>query len=325
PSRLHFGMFSFGARNERQFGGVGVMIDAPGLELTVTAADVTSAAGPMSEQSVEIARRVLHALGKELHALGNAAPAGCRIEIAHAPRPHVGLGSGTQLALSIAAALDALSGHEPRLPDELARLAGRARRSGIGTHGFFRGGLLVDPGKLDENEVPPLVTAVMLPASWRFVLLCPRQAVGLSGDAEREAFGRLPPVPASRSAELCKIAMLELVPEAMAGNFDRFSEALEAYGRLAGECFASQQGGSYTSAAAMPMLRLARQLGVQGVAQSSWGPTIAALLDDSGAAEHFATQVRRQDPADTIEIVVAAPAEQGALVQPALNQDPTPR
>ena len=33
PSRLHFGMLSFGHAEERQFGGVGAMIDAPGLRL----------------------------------------------------------------------------------------------------------------------------------------------------------------------------------------------------------------------------------------------------------------------------------------------------
>ncbi len=35
PSRLHFGMFSFGRAETRQFGGVGAMISAPGIRLTV--------------------------------------------------------------------------------------------------------------------------------------------------------------------------------------------------------------------------------------------------------------------------------------------------
>ena len=33
PSRLHFGLLSWGSKSARQFGGVGLMIDAPGLEI----------------------------------------------------------------------------------------------------------------------------------------------------------------------------------------------------------------------------------------------------------------------------------------------------
>ena len=35
PSRLHFGMFSFGRSDIRQFGGVGVMVEQPALRLTI--------------------------------------------------------------------------------------------------------------------------------------------------------------------------------------------------------------------------------------------------------------------------------------------------
>ena len=35
PSRLHFGLWSLAAARGRQFGGVGAMIDKPGLRLTI--------------------------------------------------------------------------------------------------------------------------------------------------------------------------------------------------------------------------------------------------------------------------------------------------
>ena len=37
-SRLHFGLFSFGHCQGRQFGGVGVMLDKPAVELHIQAA-----------------------------------------------------------------------------------------------------------------------------------------------------------------------------------------------------------------------------------------------------------------------------------------------
>jgi beta-RFAP synthase len=302
-------MFSFGRSDVRQFGGVGVMIDSPGLCLTISLANTITASGPMAEQAIDRARSILAAMG-------NDAPAtGCHIQIERAPPPHVGLGSGTQLALSIAAGLDAIAGRELREPEALAKISGRARRSSIGTHGFFRGGLLVDPGKLAGEEVPPLLTAVPLPSAWRFVLLRPARAVGLSGDAERAAFGNLPPVSESRTAELYDIALSRLVPAAQSANFEAFSEALEEFGRLAGECFASQQGGKYASVDAMRMIELARSLGVNGVAQSSWGPTVAALLSNTEEAKQLVARVRQHDARGNVETTIAAPSIGGAVIE----------
>jgi beta-RFAP synthase len=264
----------------------------------------------MADQAVERARSILAAMGND------APAAGCHIQIERTPQPHVGLGSGTQLALSIAAALDALAGRELREPEALAKIAGRARRSSIGTHGFFRGGLLVDPGKLAGEELPPLLTAVPLPSAWRFVLLRPAKAVGLSGDAERAAFGNLPPVSESRTAELYDIALSRLVPAARSANFHAFSRALEEFGRLAGECFASQQGGQYASVDAMRMIELAKRLGVHGVAQSSWGPTVAALLSNTEEAEQLVARVRQHDVAGAIQTMIAAPSNRGAFIEP---------
>ena len=76
--------------------------------------------------------------------------------VERAPAEHTGLGVGTQLGLAIAKALAVASG-EPELPSaELAMRVGRGERSAIGVHGFDRGGLLVDAGKLPGEAVSPL-------------------------------------------------------------------------------------------------------------------------------------------------------------------------
>src|SRR5437763_1551499 len=46
PSRLHFGLLARDPRAGRQFGGVRLMIDAPGLELTAVPAGRRGADGP---------------------------------------------------------------------------------------------------------------------------------------------------------------------------------------------------------------------------------------------------------------------------------------
>ena len=55
-SRLHFGLFSLGAA-PRLFGGVGLMIDEPGIQLCATPAREWSAEGPLSARVLEFARR----------------------------------------------------------------------------------------------------------------------------------------------------------------------------------------------------------------------------------------------------------------------------
>src|SRR5690242_11135270 len=101
PARLHFGLWSLGDGQARQFGGVGAMIDRPQLEIVITEAERFIAEGPNAERAIAFARR-----WSEFH--HRAAPH-CHIEIRSAIPSHAGLGSGTQLALAIAAGLSALS------------------------------------------------------------------------------------------------------------------------------------------------------------------------------------------------------------------------
>ncbi len=98
PSRLHFGMFSFGHARARQFGGVGAMIDTPGLGLRGSPAERFEAAGPLADRVVVFAERVGRAWGlpgaasKTRSALG--ARNACGTRRGHAVGPCRGFGFG---------------------------------------------------------------------------------------------------------------------------------------------------------------------------------------------------------------------------------------
>src|SRR5437870_4069759 len=132
PSRLHFGLWSLGDGQRRQFGGVGAMIDRPQLKLTITDATQLIAEGQNADRVIAFARR-----WADFH--GCATPR-CRIQINTVIPSHAGLGSGTQLALSLAAGLSAFSGLPTQSPQELALSVGRGLRSAVGTYGFAFGG-----------------------------------------------------------------------------------------------------------------------------------------------------------------------------------------
>jgi beta-RFAP synthase len=321
-SRLHFGMLSVNQPGQRRYGGVGAMVDAPGLEIILRPAKRLEASGPMSDRALQAAKLAAQSLGSEpVFRIGSEkaclAPdaLGCRMEIVRAPPLHVGLGAGTQLAVAVAAGLNAWLERPPLPADRLARCVGRGRRSAIGLHGFVHGGLLYDSGKTDEEGISPLGARVGIPPSWRFALVRPRGLQGLSDEAEREAFAGLPPVPVERTEMLRREALDCLLPAAAAGRFEEFSESLYRFGHAAGLSFAAAQGGAFAGQRLAALVEWIRACGVRGVGQTSWGPTLFAALPDHAAAQAFLARLRARPDARELEVTLAAADNRGARIE----------
>lgn len=307
PSRLHCGMLSFGQPDVPQFGGVGVMLQRPGLELECTSAPRFEVEGPLAERAADFARRIHRALG-----LVDLPPV--RVQIRRAPPDHVGLGTGTQLGMAVAAGLHAFWQLDATNA-ELAIRAERGLRSAIGVHGFERGGLIVEGGKLPGEALGRLVARVALPERWRFVLIVPPHAPGLSGDAERRAFAELPAVPPATTNRLWSEVEERLLPAARAGDYATFSRALYEYGLSAGRCFAATQGGPFASPRIEQFVAAIRQQGVEGVGQSSWGPAIFALLPDEAAAMQFVATCESDRSFRDAEILISPIDNRGATIE----------
>jgi beta-RFAP synthase len=323
-SRLHFGLLAPWPGLEREHGGAGLMVESPGIELVASRAEGLEISGPHAERVRESAAPLLD------DARRRGAPlAGARIEVRRAAPLHAGLGTGTQLALAAAAAIDRLSlqaGAPPADAVELARRAARVPRSGIGIHGFARGGLLVDGGHAGRDggatatpfEPAPLVSRLELPAHWRALVILPPASKGLSGDAERDAFHRLGGLPAAERAEraggICRAALLGLLPALAEGDFPAFSRALWDFSRRAGEAFRAIQGGSFASGAIQAAVELLRAEGIEGVGQSSWGPAVFAIVDDAEKAAAIAARARARFSLADEAVLVTAARNRGADV-----------
>lgn len=307
PSRLHFGLLSIHRSDQQRYGGVGAMVATPGIHLTMRPALSLTAEGPLAKRAQRVARRVGLAL------LGAAPPVAIRI--LDAPPEHVGLGTGTQLSMAIAAGLAALVGRTPADEAELARWAGRGHRSAVGVHGFVHGGLIWDPGTAAPGGLASVVRGVPLPGTWRFVLLRPRGLRGLWGPQERRAFARLPPLPASQIAALRREAAEVLWPAAARGDFAAFAESVYRYGYQAGMHFARAQGGPFAAPRLEALVNQVRHLGIRGVGQSSWGPTLFALLPDEASARHFVERLRALPDTDDLHVCIAPPDNEGATLR----------
>jgi beta-ribofuranosylaminobenzene 5'-phosphate synthase len=305
PCRLHFGMFGFGQPEGRQFGGVGVMLDSPAVELRFSPANEFAVQG-------KLAQRVKHFVELALRAWNIAELPNCCIDV-QSPPDHTGLGVGTQLGLATATGLRRFL-ELPELPVvELAASVGRGARSAIGTYGFQQGGLIIDAGKLPGDTLGKLATRVVLPEEWRFVLARAADASGLAGDREVDAFAQLPPVPTHVSTELMRIVESDMLPAADASDCDAFGEAVFQFGRKAGECFAAVQGGPYASPETARLIESIRDRGVRGVGQSSWGPTVFAIVPNEAEASSLAQWLARDAPV-RFAATVSAPNNRGAQI-----------
>lgn len=273
PCRLHFGFMDLSETAERCYGSLGLTLEGLATRLRAEPADALSASGPQSERALGC----LRLLAQQLRL-----PGGVRLSVETAIPEHVGLGSGTQLALAVGTAVTRLYGIDLSAR-EIARLLDRGARSGIGVGAFEQGGFIVDGGRRGEAP-PPVVSRVPFPEAWRVILIFDREARGLHGPAEVEAFRRLPPFPEEAAGRLCRLVLLKALPALLEADVVSFGAAVSELQRVVGDHFAPAQGGRFASARVAQVLAWLEAQGAAGVGQSSWGPTGFAVVGSEAEA-----------------------------------------
>lgn len=315
PARLHLGMLDLEGGLGRRFGGLGVAIERPVVRVAVRPASDLTVRGPRAERVWAIAERFFEAA----RAAGRLTPPGAAIEVHQAIPAHVGLGSGTQLHLAVVEALAHMVGWD-LTPVELCRLAGRGRRSGVGTWTYLYGGLVLEGGRRTDGTdtgLAPLLGRYALPPAWRFVLLIPRESRGIHGDVEEEAFARRVSMDAGTVGRLCRLVLLRLLPALLEEDIRAFGRAVTEIQQIVGDAFAPVQGGRYANPVSAACVEALLELGAAGAGQSSWGPTVYGLAADEDQARQLAMALgRRLGPdgrplAETMTVEVVAPDPHG--------------
>jgi beta-RFAP synthase len=281
PARLHLGLIDMNGDLGRMFGGLGVGINQPNVVLEAEPAAQFSVSGQDSELAVAIAKRFFEAYQTKTNV---------HLNVKQTIPAHVGLGSGTQLALAVATALTKVLSLN-KSTQELALTMERCRRTGVGTAIFDQGGLVVDSGKRTQNGIcitenfPPLLFRQPFPPQWRFVVAIPEVKKGLASEKETAAFGKIPPMPTGEVGRMCRLIMLKLLPALAEKDIASFGDALTQIQIISGNAFAEAQGGTYGSEASAECIEFMQQLGVYGVGQSSWGPTLYGVVEAEEAKQ----------------------------------------
>ena len=308
PARLHLGFLDLNGGLGRRFGSIGLAIGGLQTRLTISVAE--------RSERVEIVGperdRVQRHLDTMRRALG--LDAAHRISIDEAIPAHAGLGSGTQLALSVAAALRRLYGLPLDAPGDAARLD-RGARSGVGIGLFEHGGLVVDGGHGPMTRTAPIVSRVPFPDQWRVLVVLDRARQGLHGPGEGQAFAALPPMSEQAAAQLCRLTLIKALPALSECDLASFGAAISHMQRILGDYFATMQGGNrFTSPRVGACIEHLDRAGAHGVGQSSWGPTGFAFAGSPDEAHRLA-HLARQDPAsEGLDILVSSGLNHGAAI-----------
>ncbi len=327
PSRLHFGLLSLAGDGElwpdrrgervlpaRRFGGVGLMVERPGVRVAAAPAAAWSADGPLADRALAFALRFAESVRRDRPG-ADAAPQ--QLIVLEAPPEHVGLGVGTQLGMAVARALAEAWGLVLDAPD-LARRVGRGRRSALGVHGFAHGGFLVEAGKRRGDEgLAPLAARAPFPPQWRLVLATPSAGRGLHGREERQAFTRLASGSLRHTEALCRLVLLGMLPALAEADLEAFGESLHDFNARVGEAFAEVQGGVYADPRTAECVEHLRGEGVRGVGQSSWGPTLFAVVGDEDRAADLRRRLAERFGLGPAEVWTTAGCNRGSVVAPA--------
>lgn len=284
PARLHLGFLDLNGGLGRRFGSLGLAVGDIRTRIEVWRRAQLKAEGPGAQRALGFAQKLIDAWDLD---------GGVGIRIREAIPEHVGLGSGTQMALAVAVATARVHGVDASLT-ELADLMARGARSGIGIGTFAHGGFVVDGGRGEHTGTPPVISRLSFPTNWPILLVFDRQTQGLNGLKERMAFQQLPPMPAAVAADLCRRVLLQLLPALTERDYEPFSGALGFVQERLGEHFARMQGGHYTSPAVAAVVEWLKDLGIRGVGQTSWGPTAFAVLPDEGRAREIAALLEQR-------------------------------
>lgn len=212
-----------------------------------------------------------------------------------------------------------LSARPPISTRWLAQAADRGLRSAIGLFGFMHGGLILDEGyavsaapaanvhHASRHSVRPLAAQnTSIAPDWRVVLIAPQHRQAVSGAKEAEWMAELGSLPNLHRNDILALAQEAFTLAPHSDRFVDFTHCLDQYMELAGQLFSRYQGGLYNGEDVATAVECARRIGLRGVGQSSWGPTVFGFAKNQAMAQHYAAQLTNLRPDWCMQVTTPA-------------------
>ena len=282
-SRIHLGFRNLSPPRSHVYGSIGVSLATPRITLKAAKDTEISCEDPLVRKFAKQAVDIVDVEGVSIDVLETF------------PR-HIGLGSGTQIALSTLLSVARVWEREIDIRAAAPAL-GRGKRSGIGVASFERGGFIIDRGHAsdanrerlasgEDNSVPAVAMRHDIPTDWRFMLLIPDLPPGRSGEEETASLRTvLTEADADIGARIRELVDDKLVPGLREGDLATFGQAMTEIDRLNGQWFVDEQDDIYRPPIGGLIERVLDSEIIVGAGQSSWGPTIYAVTAAGDAEE----------------------------------------
>ena len=305
PARLHLGFLDLNGSLGRRFGSIGLAINGLKTSITFNAASQLRVTGPENERVRGYMQVMQRALDIE-----NT----CHVRIDEVVPAHAGLGSGTQIALAVAAGVRRFHGLPLDVRGDAIRLE-RGARSGVGIGLFDHGGLVVDGGRGPLTTAAPVVSRMPFPEQWRILVVLDPHRQGVHGPDEREVFSKLAPSSDGQAAHLCRLVLMKALPALAECDIAGFGSAITEMQVLLGDYFAAIQGGSrFSSPDVAAALAALEDEGAYGIGQSSWGPTGFAFAPSAEEAIRLVESIYRDPRCRDLDIRTVAGLNRGAHI-----------
>jgi beta-ribofuranosylaminobenzene 5'-phosphate synthase len=274
PSRLHITLIDLNGALGRIDGSVGLTLNYPSIRINAKKDAQLSVSG-----TTEFAERIKSAASAVLTQYGIN---GVAIDVVQEYPNHVGLGSGTQVALAVGTAISEL--YDLHLsPTTIAKLTGRGGTSGIGVAAYEFGGFLVDGGHKGKTEfLPssasgkygpgPIIARHDFP-DWTIVLAIPNLR-GASDKREIDVFQKQCPLPLNEIQELCHVILMEMLPAVVEHDIESFGRSINRV-----QTIGFKRREIELQPFCAHLVEFMRENGAIGAGMSSFGPVVYGITE----------------------------------------------
>ncbi len=276
PSRIHVVLIDLNASIGRIDGSIGLALEKPSIKLLAEKSDEIIAEGPLKERAAEAAKEVLKTLKIE---------GGIEINVKEAYPQHIGLGSGTQIALATGKAICDV--YKKNLSvREIARIVGRGGTSGIGVAAFEHGGFILDgghstkekkdflPSSASKASPPPLLARYEFP-DWKVALVIPKIKKEFYGRKEVNIFQRYCPISIADVRKLSHVILMKILPSLIEEDIETFGQGINEIQNIGFKRLEV----SLQVREVKELMRLCR-LHSYGAGLSSFGPAIYCIVEN---------------------------------------------
>jgi beta-ribofuranosylaminobenzene 5'-phosphate synthase len=307
PSRLHITLIDLNGALGRIDGSVGLTLDFPSVKIHAREDTKLSVSG-----TTRFSKRIRDAASAILtrHNVD-----GIAIEVVDEYPPHVGLGSGTQIALAVGTAISELYGLGLE-PISIAKLTGRGGTSGIGVAAYESGGFIVDGGHKGKTDfLPSSASGKYGPApvivrhdfpNWTIILAIPNLR-GASDKREVNAFQKSCPLPLVEIQALSHVILMEMLPAVIEQDIESFGRSIDRV-----QTIGFKRRELELQPFCADLVRFMRENGAFGAGMSSFGPTVYGIAD---GAELQTAVNRYLDETIGGEVYVVKARNSGAYVR----------